>query len=107
MTTCEYAVVTTTHDAEDKAHALAAAVIEGRLAACAQIYPVTSVYRWRGRVAGGREWRVDFKTRGDLVAELTALIRERHDYDTPEIVAVPVLSGSPEYLTWITDETGS
>ncbi len=107
MTTYEYAMVTTTHDIEDKAHALAAAVIDSRLAACAQVYPIASVYRWEGKVANEQEWRVDFKTRADLVADLTALIKERHDYDTPEVIAVPIFSGSPEYLTWIKDETKS
>ena len=105
VTTYEYAMVTTTYDAEDKAHALAAAVIDGRLAACAQVYPIASVYRWQGRVENEREWRVDFKTRASLVDDLTALIKERHDYDTPEVIAVPIFTGSPEYLTWIKGET--
>jgi periplasmic divalent cation tolerance protein len=107
MTTYEYAMVTTTHDAEDKARALAADAINGRLAACAQIYPIASVYRWEGKVENEQEWRVDFKTRADLVDDLATLIRERHDYDTPEIIAMPIVSGSTAYLNWITEETRS
>lgn len=107
MTTYEHAMVTTTYDAEDKARALAADAINERLAACAQVYPIASVYRWEGKVEHEQEWRVDFKTRADLVDGLTARIKERHDYDTPEVIAVPIVSGSADYLTWITDETQS
>ncbi|WP_116215620.1 divalent-cation tolerance protein CutA [Streptomyces olivoreticuli] len=105
MTTPPYALVTTTTDAEVKARTLAADVIGSRLAACAQIHPVSSVYRWEGRVEHAQEWRVDFKTRGDLVDELAARLGELHDYETPEIIAVPLLGGSADYLAWISAET--
>ncbi|GHF38562.1 divalent-cation tolerance protein CutA [Streptomyces morookaense] len=100
-----YAVVTTTADAEAKARFLAAEVIGDRLAACAQVYPVSSVYRWEGKVEQAQEWRVDFKTRGELVERLAERIGELHDYDTPEIIAVPVVAGSAGYLAWVGDET--
>ncbi|CAM5455247.1 divalent cation tolerance protein [Streptomyces spiroverticillatus] len=100
-----YTVLTTTADSEDKAGELADRVIGERLAACAQVYPVRSVYRWEGKVERAQEWRIDFKTRGDLIPELTARIAELHDYDTPEIIAVPVLAGSPAYLDWIGEQT--
>ncbi|MCX5206575.1 divalent-cation tolerance protein CutA [Streptomyces sp. NBC_00237] len=100
-----YAVLTTTTDSEAKADELAARVIDERLAACAQVYPVHSVYRWEGKVERAREWRVDFKTRGELVDELAARVGELHDYDVPEIVAVPVLAGSPAYLEWVAEQT--
>ncbi|AUY50534.1 divalent-cation tolerance protein CutA [Streptomyces sp. CB01881] len=98
-------VVTTTHDAEPAARALAAAVVRERLAACAQVYPVRSVYWWDGEVQEGAEWRVDLKTRADLAARLTAFITEHHTYDTPEVVAVPVVAGSSGYLAWVAAET--
>ncbi|MFD3513444.1 divalent-cation tolerance protein CutA [Streptomyces sp. NPDC058657] len=100
-----HAVLTTTTDTEAKAQALAGEVIGERLAACAQVYPVSSVYRWQGEVVRAQEWRVDLKTRGDLVERLTARIGELHDYDTPEIVAVPVTAGSPDYLEWVSAQT--
>jgi periplasmic divalent cation tolerance protein len=105
MTTPEYAVVTTTTDEEEKARSLASEVINGRLAACAQVYPISSVYRWEGKVEQEREWRIDFKTRGNLVERLAERIGELHDYNTPEIIAVPVHSGSAAYLSWVTAET--
>ncbi|MFI6849085.1 divalent-cation tolerance protein CutA [Kitasatospora sp. NPDC050467] len=98
-------VVTTTFDAESKARTLAAAVVRERLAACAQVYPVQSVYRWADEVQESPEWRVDFKTRADLATRLTGFITGHHDYDTPEVVAVPVVTGSSAYLAWVAAET--
>ncbi|WP_371501963.1 divalent-cation tolerance protein CutA [Kitasatospora sp. NBC_00374] len=100
-----FVVVTTTHDEEPKARALAGAVVRARLAACAQLYPVRSVYRWDGEVQGAAEWRIDFKTRAELFDRLAAFIGEQHDYDTPEILAVPVTTGSAAYLAWVERET--
>ncbi|MEV6974565.1 divalent-cation tolerance protein CutA [Kitasatospora sp. NPDC093806] len=98
-------VVTTTHDDEAKARALAADVVRARLAACAQVYRIQSVYWWEGAVQDAAEWRIDFKTRAGLAEALERFIGERHEYDTPEVVAVPVVTGSSEYLEWVRAET--
>ncbi|MFJ1708784.1 divalent-cation tolerance protein CutA [Kitasatospora sp. NPDC088346] len=98
-------VVTTTYDDEAKARALAGAVVRERLAACAQVYPVRSVFRWDGEVRDCAEWRVDFKTRAELFERLAAFIGGRHGYDVPEVVAVPVAAGSADYLAWVVGET--
>ncbi|MFE2723265.1 divalent-cation tolerance protein CutA [Kitasatospora sp. NPDC059327] len=103
--TPDVVVVTTTHDTEDKARALAVTAVRARLAACAQIHPVRSVYWWDGEVREGAEWRVDLKTRAELAARLAAFLAEEHDYDTPEIIAVPVVAGSADYLAWVAAET--
>jgi periplasmic divalent cation tolerance protein len=105
MTNHDFIVVTTTCDAEDGARALATAVVGERLAACAQIYPIGSVYRWDAEVRTASEWRIDFKTRADLADRLASFITERHTYDTPEIIGVPVVTGSTAYLDWVTTET--
>ncbi|MER8188456.1 divalent-cation tolerance protein CutA [Kitasatospora sp. NPDC094015] len=105
MTNRDVLVVSTTHDDEGKARALAGAVIGERLAACAQLHPVGSVYRWEGEVRSGPEWRIDFKTPAALADRLVAFIAEHHDYDTPEIIAVPVVAGSAAYLAWVHAET--
>lgn len=105
MTNRDFLVVTTTHDDEASARELAAEVVGARLAACAQVYPISSVYWWDGRVQDATEWRIDFKTRADLADRLTAYIGERHSYDTPEVVAVPVVAGSAAYLDWVEAET--
>ncbi|SOD65167.1 divalent cation tolerance protein [Streptomyces zhaozhouensis] len=102
----DHLAVLTTTDAEDKARALAASAVERRLAACAQIDgPVTSVYRWEGRIETDAEWRVLFKTTAARYDELAAHIEETHDYDTPEIIATPITRGSDAYLAWLGAET--
>ncbi|MGW3178119.1 divalent-cation tolerance protein CutA [Kitasatospora sp. NPDC001119] len=100
-----FVVVTTTHESEEWARALASAVVRERLAACAQVYPVRSVYWWDGEVQDAEEWRIDLKTRAELLDRLGAFVAGRHSYETPELVAVPVAGGSPGYLDWVAAET--
>ncbi|MEV7021572.1 divalent-cation tolerance protein CutA [Kitasatospora sp. NPDC093558] len=100
-----FVVVTTTHETEDQARALASAAVRERLAACAQVYPVRSVYWWEGEVQDAEEWRIDLKTTAGLADRLGAFLAERHTYETPEVIAVPVVAGSPGYLAWVTAET--
>ncbi|KAB1989747.1 MULTISPECIES: divalent-cation tolerance protein CutA [Streptomyces] len=99
------AVLTTT-DAAEKAEALARGAVAARVAACAQISgPVTSVYRWRGAVETAAEWRVQFKTTAARYPALEEYLLDAHDYDTPEIIATPVVAGNPDYLRWLEEET--
>ncbi|MEV6653839.1 divalent-cation tolerance protein CutA [Streptomyces sp. NPDC051219] len=98
--------VLTTTDSADKAAALARGAVEARLAACAQIVgPVMSVYRWEGVLETAPEWQVLFKTTAARYGVLEAHLKAAHDYDTPEIIATPVVRGSEEYLTWVSGET--
>jgi len=97
--------VATTTDSEDRARQLAASVIEAKLGACAQIVPITSVYRWEGEVRTDQEWRVEIKTAADRAADLTEHLKQKHTYDVPEIIATPVEGGSAEYLAWVVQET--
>ncbi len=98
--------VLTTTDSAAKAEALARGAVEARLAACAQISaPVTSVYRWQDAIESAQEWQVLFKTTEDRYLELEAHLTEAHDYETPEIIATPVIDGSANYLAWIAAET--
>ncbi|MGW2837761.1 divalent-cation tolerance protein CutA [Streptomyces sp. NPDC001493] len=100
--------VQTTTDSEEKAHALARGAVEARLAACAQVSaPVTSVYHWQNAVETAEEWQVLFKTRTERYDELEEHLRAAHDYDTPEIIATPIVRGSARYLAWVTDQTSS
>ncbi|MFJ6707039.1 MULTISPECIES: divalent-cation tolerance protein CutA [unclassified Streptomyces] len=104
----DYLAVLTTTDAKEKAEKLAASAVEKRLAACAQIDgPVTSVYRWEGKIETDAEWRVLYKTTAARFDELSTHIKAVHDYDTPEIIATPITGGSDEYLAWLDAETSS
>ncbi|MFB7470836.1 divalent-cation tolerance protein CutA [Kitasatospora sp. NPDC056184] len=100
-------VITTTHDDEAKARSLAADAVRARLAACAQVHRIQSVYWWEGEVQDAAEWRIDLKTRAELASALTDFINEQHDYDTPEVIAVPVVAGSAAYLDWVRAETAA
>lgn len=98
--------VLTTTDSAAKAEELARGAVEARLAACAQISaPVTSVYRWKNAVETAEEWQVLFKTTQACYTALEAHLVAAHDYETPEIIATPVVGGSPAYLAWIEAET--
>jgi periplasmic divalent cation tolerance protein len=88
------------------AEALAGRLVELRLAACVNVLaPCRSVYRWQGRIETAAEVPLLIKTTTERYAALQAAIRERHPYELPEIVAVPIADGLPEYLGWLAAET--
>jgi periplasmic divalent cation tolerance protein len=88
------------------AHALAGALVEARLAACVNILaPCQSVYRWHGQIEEASEVPVLIKTTAERYAALEAAIRAQHPYELPEIIAVPITNGLPDYLAWIASTT--
>ena len=88
------------------ADAIATRLIAGRLAACVQtLGPVGSTYRWQGQIERSDEWMCVIKTTAERFASVETTIRELHPYDLPEIIATPIVTGSPEYLAWIRAET--
>lgn len=94
----------------DKAQAasLAHKLIEERLAACVNIQgECTSIYRWQGRMESGAEVPVFIKTVAQHYSSVERLIKSMHPYELPEIIAVPISSGLPAYLHWISGETSS
>ena len=96
--------VTTATDAE--ARAIAASVVNERLAACANILPpIRSIYWWQGAVEESVEVALLLKTRADLVPALSQRVRALHSYACPCIVALPVVGGNAAYLAWISSET--
>ncbi|GAA1746468.1 divalent-cation tolerance protein CutA [Luedemannella helvata] len=102
----EYCVVTTSIDSADGAQALARAAVTVRLAACAQVTgPVRSTYWWQGAVDDATEWVVTLKTTTTRYPELERFLRDEHPYEVAEIVATPIVAGSPAYLAWIAAET--
>lgn len=88
------------------AEALAAVLVEERLAACVNILqPCRSVYRWQGALQTAEEVPLLIKTSEACYAALENAIRVRHPYETPEIIALPVVLGLPDYLAWVVTET--
>jgi periplasmic divalent cation tolerance protein len=98
----EYVQVLTTVSSEEEAAKIGGDLLERRLVACAQtIGPITSRYRWRGKLEEGREWQLLAKTEAGLYPRVEAAIRDLHSYEEPEILAIPVLTGSKGYFDWI------
>lgn len=99
-------VVFTTCGSEDEARSLASTLIEKHLAACVNITaPVTSVYRWKGVVEEAKEWLLIIKTRREKFEDVRVLLEAAHSYELPEVLALPVVEGSPTYLAWLDAET--
>ncbi len=89
------------------ADALAESLVAAKLAACVQVSaPMRSTYRWQGQVESAVEVQLQIKIRRTAYAAVEAHVRERHPYEVPEILAVPVGAGNPEYLQWIMHQTG-
>jgi periplasmic divalent cation tolerance protein len=100
-----YVQVTTTTDARQEAAEIAKAAVVERLAACAQLVgPIASTYWWEGEIESAEEWMVIFKTTADRFEDIAALITDLHSYDTPEIIATPVVAGSGDYLSWVREQ---
>ena len=97
--------VLTATDSAEQSHALARAIVDQRLAACVQITPIQSIYRWRGSVVDAKEWRLDCKTTAERLPDLISVIRDLHPFEVPEIIALPIADGNQVYLQWIQDET--
>ena len=91
---------------EASAHALAAALVTEHLAACVNVLaPCRSVYRWRNEIENATEVPLLIKTTAARYPALEAAIRARHPYELPEVIAVPIAHGLPEYLDWVAAET--
>lgn len=91
---------------DDSARSLARQLVEARLAACANVLaPCRSVYRWQGKVEDAQEVPLLVKTTAARYGAVEAAIRAAHPYEVPEIVAVPIAHGLPDYLDWIAAET--
>lgn len=81
-------------------------LVSNRLASSAHvIHNVRSIYRWQGSVHEITEARAFLRSRTRLVDALTAYVVERHPYDVPNVTALPIVAGNPEYLDWIRTET--
>lgn len=98
-------VLVTAGDAEEAAR-LGRALVEARLAACANVIgPIRSIYRWQGTIEDAPEHLVVLKARAADMAALEARVRALHSYQVPEVLALPVRAGSAPYLAWLAEAT--
>ena len=95
-------VVLTTCAVESDAERMARALIDGRLAACVNVVPgVRSFYHWKGETQSSQEYLLIVKTSRDLFGALRAEMEKLHPYELPELLALPVVAGSEDYLGWL------
>src|SRR5262245_17189167 len=98
-------LVLTTADSQELAVRIATALVEAREAACVNIVPgVRSIYRWEGKVCDESELLLVIKSTRDRFDAVRARIRRVHTYQVPEIVAVDIEAGDPDYLAWLRDQ---
>jgi len=96
-------IVITTIDTEENANKIAQTLLEKKVAACVQIFPIKSMYRWKGKIEKADEWLCLVK--GTNFEAIEKAIKENHPYDTPEILELPITKGNKDYLDWLEAET--
>ena len=98
-------VIFVTTSSETEARKVAELLIDRRKAACVNIVPrVDSSFWWQGKADSVQESLLIIKTRASLLPEIIDLVKKVHSYSVPEIIAIPIIGGSEDYLKWIDDE---
>ncbi len=101
----KYIQVVTTLSTKEDADKLASHLVKLRLAGCVQVCgPINSFYQWQGKLENEQEYQLQIKSRLDLYQVLELEIKKNHPYETPEILALPIINGSKEYLDWLEKE---
>ena len=91
---------------QEEARRVARALVDTRVCACVNIIPgIQSIYRWQGSIQEEAEWMLIIKTTRELFDRLSAELRKNHSYEIPEVIAIPIVEGNPDYLKWIDRET--
>ena len=100
-------VVLSTCATEEEAAKLARALVEARVAACVTLVPgARSVYRWQGAIESAAECLLIIKSSRQLFETLRKTLEEAHAYDVPEVLALPVTEGAPNYMRWLEGQLG-
>ncbi len=109
MTEHAFLVVFITTPDEQVAEHLSHILVDTKTAACVNVIPrVNSFFHWQGAISEEKECLLIVKTRSSYFEDkLVPLIREHHPYDVPEIIALPIVRGSKDYLEWMQKETGT
>jgi periplasmic divalent cation tolerance protein len=101
-------VVFSTCGSEADAERIARHLVDSRLAACVNVIaPVRSFYRWKGAIEDSTEWLLIIKSARSLFDSLSAALETAHSCELPEVLALAVVEGSPNYLAWLEGELKS
>lgn len=101
MTSLTYGLVLVTVASLSEGKAIATELIEAKLAACINLLPIHSVYLWQGKINEDQEYQLIIKTELSKFEELASKIKTLHSYEVPEIIALPIITGSKTYLDWL------
>ena len=102
----EHIVVFITAASQEEAHRISDVLVSNRKAACVNVVPqVHSKFWWKGKIDSADEALLIVKTKSSLLDELIALVKRNHSYEVPEIIALPIVGGSKDYLNWLGEET--
>ncbi len=102
-----FVVIFVTAKNVSEARKIGRTLVEKKLSACVNILPgVKSFFRWEGKVDAADEVLLIFKTRNSLFKKVEKAVKGLHSYTTPEIIALPVLAGSKDYLKWVGESVG-
>ena len=99
-----YVVVIVTVENREEAVKIVRSLLKERLIACANIVgPISSIFWWEGKIDEASEFLVFMKSHENHFERLSERIMEIHSYEVPEIIALPIIKGSPSYLEWLGD----
>ncbi len=101
----EYRLVYITAGSEEEARKIGRALVEERLAACVNLFPIYSIYRWQGKIEEGPEMVLLARTRAALTDQVIARVKALHSYKVPDITVFQIEKGLPDYLRWIEEST--
>lgn len=100
-------VVLTTVSSREEGDRIATALISEKLAACVNLYPIQSIYRWQGEICNESEIQLIIKTDLNCFEQLQIRLTQLHSYDLPELIALPIAKGSADYLQWMANQLHS
>jgi len=88
-----------------EAKKIAKILVKEKLAACCNVFPIESIYRWRGKIENAKEFGMFVKTKKNLVEKIIKRAKDLHSYDIPCIISLPIRNSNKDFLKWIKRET--
>ncbi len=103
----KYRLIYITTKDEEEAKKIGRALVEEKVAACVNIHPIKSIYRWEGNIVEESEVAMFVKTKAELADAVIKRVKQLHSYEVPCIVSLPIEEGHPDFLEWVDRSTKS